>query len=225
MLQYAFKKINYKTWIELLLGSFILAVGINLFIAPHSLAFGGVTGITIIIRSLTGIPLFASNLFVSIAVILVGWFELGREFMVKTVIPTAILPLFLYLTEPLSRVSMNLPLSAILGAVTVGTGISLTIYAGGSTAGPDTIGLILKKRFQVPITLTMMAIDILVIMCGYHIYGINTAVWSIGVAILMNITTKLVRNILSKKIVFRYWHKSGKQHFLLTLMEAGGTVK
>lgn len=224
MLQSIFKKISFEAWIHLLLGSFILAIGINLFIAPHNLAFGGVTGITIIIQSLSGIPLFASNLFISIAVILVGWAELGREFMVKTVIPTAILPLFLFLTTPLSRFSLNLPLAAVLGAITVGIGISLTIYAGGSTAGPDTIGLILKKRFHVPVTLTMMVIDIMVIICGYQIYGINTAAWSIGVAIMMNITIKLMRNILSKKIVFRYWHKSGTQHFLLTFTE-GGMVK
>ena len=224
MLLPVFKKINYKTWIYLLLGSFILALGINLFIAPHCLAFGGVTGMTIIIKSLTGIPLFASNLFISIIVILAGWLELGREFMIKTVIPTVILPLFLFLTAPLANFSLNLPLSAVLGAVTVGTGISLAICAGGSTAGPDTVGLILKKRFQVPVTLTMMVIDFLVIMCGYRIYGIKTAVWSIGVAILMNITIKLVRNILSKKIVFRYWHKSKDQHVLLPFIE-GGTLK
>lgn len=224
MLQHVFKKIKYKTWIYLLSGAFILALGINLFIAPHSLAFGGVTGMTIIIQSLTGIPLFASNLFISIIVILAGWFKLGREFMVKTVIPTAILPLFLFLTAPLSKFSLNLPLSAILGALTIGTGISLTICAGGSTAGPDTIGLILKKRFQIPVTVTMMVIDILVIMCGYHIYGPNTAAWSIGVAILMNITVKLVRNILTKKIIFRYWHKSEDQHVLLPFIE-GGTLK
>jgi len=70
----------------------------------------------------------------------------------------------------------------------------------------------------------MMVIDVLVIMCGYRIYGIKTAVWSIGVAILMNITIKLVRNILSKKIVFRYWHKSKDQHVLLPFIE-GGTLK
>lgn len=221
MLQHIFKKINYETWIYLMLGAFILALGINLFIAPHSLAFGGVTGITIIIQSLTGIPLFASNLFISIIVILGGWFELGREFMVKTVIPTAILPVFLFLTAPLSNFSLNLPLSAVLGAVTVGTGISLTICAGGSTAGPDTVGLILKKRFRIPVTLTMIVIDVLVIMCGYHIYGIKTAAWSIGVAILMNITVKLARNIFSKKIVFRYWHKPKDRHVLLSFMEGG----
>lgn len=207
MLYDIFSKTNQKTFVNLLFGSLILAIGINLFIAPHNLAFGGVTGLSIIIQSLIGVPIFASNLLLSAAVILAGWFELGREFMVKTIIPTVILPLFLFLTTPLSKFTTNLPLSAIMGAIIIGIGISLTMLAGGSTAGPDTIGLILKKRFHIPITITMLVIDILVIACGYHVYGIETATWSIGVAALMNITVKFVRNILSKETVFRYWRQ------------------
>ena len=188
-------------------GSFILAIGINLFLSPHSLAFGGVTGTTIILQSLTGLPLFVSNLALSTIVILIGWFDLGHEFMVKTIIPTMILPLFLFLTTPLSKLAPSLELSAIIGAVTVGIGISLTMHAGGSTAGPDTIGLVLKNRFGIPVTVTMLVIDIFVISCGYRVYGLKTAAWSIGVAILMNLTVKFMRNILSKKVVFRYWYK------------------
>lgn len=206
MLYSIFNKANPKDVVNLLLGSLILSIGINLFIAPHSLAFGGVTGLTIIIQSLTGLPLSISNLVLSAIVILLGWFELGHGFMVKTIIPTLVLPLFLFLTAPLSIFTTNLPVSAIMGAITVGVGISLTMVAGGSTAGPDTIGLILKKRFHIPVTMTMLFIDILVITCGYSVYGIKTAIWSIGVAALMNITVKFVRDILSKEIIFRYWH-------------------
>lgn len=200
-------KANRNTLIRLLTGSFILAIGINLFLSPHSLAFGGVTGTTIILQSLTGLPLFVSNLALSTIVILIGWFDLGHEFMVKTIIPTMILPLFLFLTTPLSKLAPSLELSAIIGAVTVGIGISLTMHAGGSTAGPDTIGLVLKNRFGIPVTITMLVIDIFVISCGYRVYGLKTAAWSIGVAILMNLTVKFMRNILSKKVVFRYWYK------------------
>ena len=207
MLHNILSKTNKEELINLLLGAFILAVGINLFIAPHNLAFGGVTGMTIIIQSLTGLPIFISNLLLSVIVILIGWFELGYEFMIKTIIPTLILPVFLFLTAPLSRTTTNLSSSAIIGAITIGFGISLTMFAGGSTAGPDTIGLILKKRFRIPVTLTMIIIDTLVIACGYRVYGIKTAIWSIGVAILMNITVKLSRDFLSKEIIFRNWRK------------------
>lgn len=199
-----FNKENQKSLVNLLLGSIILAISINLFIVPHSLAFGGVTGITIIIHSLTGIPIFISNLILSVAVIFVGWFELGHKFMVKTIIPTLILPLFLLFTTPLSNIVINLPLSAMMGAITVGIGVGLIMLAGGSTAGPDTIGLVLKKRFCIPITLTMFVIDVSVILCGYHVYGMKTAAWSIGVALLMNMTVKLVRDTILKEAVFRY---------------------
>lgn len=207
MLHNITNKSNQNALISLLSGSLILAIGINLFIAPHSLAFGGVTGMTIIIQSLTGLPIFVSNLVLSAVVIFIGWFELGHEFMVKTIIPTVVLPLLLFLTAPLSRLTTSLEVSAIMGAVTVGIGVSLTMHAGGSTAGPDTIGLVLKKHFRIPITVTMLVIDISVISCGYRVYGFKTAAWSIGVAILMNITVKFMRDILSKKVVFRYWYK------------------
>lgn len=201
-------KKNQKTLACLLLGSIVLAVGINLFIAPNNLAFGGVTGMTILIQSLTGIPIFVSNFILSFIVILLGWCELGREFMIKTIIPTVVLPFFLYLTAPLGKYTISLPVSAVMGAVTVGVGVGLTIFAGGSTAGPDTIGIVLKKRLNIPITLTMLLIDILVIICGFSIYGVKVAAWSIGVAVLMNITVKCMRNILSQDIIFRYWHNT-----------------
>lgn len=201
-------KKNKKDLACLLSGSVILAVGINLFIAPNNLAFGGVTGLTILIQGLTGIPIFMSNFILSFTVILLGWCELGREFMIKTIIPTLVLPFCLYLTAPLGKYTISLPVSAILGAVTVGVGVSLTIFAGGSTAGPDTIGIVVKKRLNIPITLTMLLIDILVIICGFSIYGVKVATWSVGVAVLMNITVKFMRNILSQEIIFRYWHNA-----------------
>jgi len=203
-------KSNPISFVILLSGSLILAIGVNLFIAPHNLAFGGVTGTTIIIQSLTGCPIFVSNLILSVAVILLGCFVLGRQFMIKTIILTLILPFFLFLTAPLSRFTPSLPISAIGGAITLGIGIGLTMLAGGSTAGPDTIGLVLKKCFNIPITLTMLIIDISVILCGFRVYGIWTAVWSVGVAVIMNITVKVIRDFVSEKKVFRYWHKHTK---------------
>ena len=208
MKHFILNKANQKALAKLLLGSLIMATGINLFIAPHNLAFGGVTGITIIIHSLSGTPIYVSNVFLSIAIILVGWIKLGKEFIIKTIVPTALLPLILFLTTPLSNFAINLPVSVVMGAVTVGVGISLTMLAGGSTAGPDTVGLVLNKCFDIPITLTMLIIDVFVIACGYHVYGMETAILSISVAILMNITVKLTKDILSKKTVFRYWHKN-----------------
>lgn len=200
-------KTNPKSIIGLLLGSMILAIGVNLFIAPHNLAFGGVTGLTIIAQSLTGLPISVSNLILSVFVIFLGGRILGREFLVKTIIPTIIIPFFLFITAPLSKFAPSLPISAICGAMTVGIGVSFTMLAGGSTAGPDTVGLVLNKRFGIPITLTMLIIDISVILCGFRVYGIWTAAWSVCVAIVMNITVKLVKDSISEKIIFRYWHK------------------
>ena len=86
MLHDSISNTNRKSIISLLAGSTILAIGINIFIVPHNLAFGGVTGMTIIIQSLLGLPISVSNIILSSIVICVGWLELGYKFMVKTII-------------------------------------------------------------------------------------------------------------------------------------------
>jgi len=125
---------SLKSIIGMLCGPLLLAVGINLFIAPHNLAFGGVTGLTIIIQSLTGIPLPLPNLVLSIAVMLLGWRMLGFGFFVKTVIPTLATPLWLWLTGGLSCFVPHLAVSVICGPLVMGLGVGLVVGAGGSTA-------------------------------------------------------------------------------------------
>ena len=190
-------KCDVKTCSVLLFGSLMMALGINLFIAPHNLAFGGITGLTIIIESLTGIPLYISNAALSTIVILVGWKELGAPFMVKTLVPTAILPFCLFITKPFAIFTVSLPIAAIAGAILMGMGIGSIILTGGSTAGPDTIGLILEKRINLPVTTTMLVIDSTVILCGLRIYGVSTAVCSVIVSILINLSVKFTMKLKS----------------------------
>lgn len=182
-----------KSLMLMILGNAILAVAINIFISPYNLAFGGVTGITIIVKGYTGIPIAFSNFIISMTIITFGGIFLGREFMLKSLIPSTMLPVFLALTAKYQPVFSNMLSSAVIGAIIAGVGIGLTISAGGSTAGPDTIGLILQNYYNIPISLTMIIIDTVVIVLGYRTYGIRTACYSVMVAIIMNLSVNIVR--------------------------------
>jgi uncharacterized membrane-anchored protein YitT (DUF2179 family) len=194
-----------KNIIGLVCGPLLLAVGINLFVAPHHLAFGGVTGLTIIIQSLTGIPLSISNLALSVLVMLIGWRCLGFEFFIKTIIPTLATPLWLWLTGGLSAIIPHIAVSIICGALTMGVGVGLVMSVGGSTAGTDTVALALHKKFKTPIPPMMKIIDISVILCGFYVYGWQTALFSVGVAIAMSEAVKRTMKLMKK------WDDSHKQ--------------
>jgi len=187
-----------KTLAGLVGGSFLLASGVNLFISPHNLAFGGVTGVTIVIQSLTGIPLAVSNLALSVLVTLVGWRVLGRNFLVNTLIPTFATSFFLWLTDGLTAYSPHTLISIPLGAITMGLGIGIVMAVGGSTAGTDTVALALNKKFNTSGTLMMKIIDTAVILLGFYIYGLQTSLCSVVVAVVMAETVKRVLKIAKK---------------------------
>ena len=187
---------NFKSIAGMLLGPLLLALGINLFIAPHNLAFGGVAGLTIIIYSLTGIPLAVSNLILSIAVMLMSWKVVGFQFFVRTVISTLATPLWLYLTCGLGVYSPHIAISIICGTLLMGIGVGLVMSVGGSTAGTDTVAMALNSKFKTPIPPVMKIIDCAVILCGLFIFGWLTALLSAGVAIAMSETVKLTMKIM-----------------------------
>ena len=190
------KKSDIVSLTKVIIGSFMMATGIDLFISPHNLAFGGVTGISIILQSVFNVPLYCSSFVLSVTITLIGWKELGLSFMSKTLLPTTLLPVLIFAFGPLKLYSVGLLESVIAGGIIIGIGIGLIIVGGGSTAGPDTIGLILNRKFRVPIALTMLIIDAIVIMCGFQIYGLTTAMLSVCVSAIMNLTVKKVVDLL-----------------------------
>ena len=193
-----YRYFNLKSILGLLVGPLLLATGINLFIAPHNLAFGGVTGLTIIIQSLTGIPLPLSNLVLSVLVMLIGWKVLGFEFFIKTIIPTLATPLWLWLTAGLTAVVPHITLSIVCGALMMGIGVGLVMSVGGSTAGTDTVALALHKKFKTPLPPVMKIIDTLVILGGFYVYGWKTALFSVFVAIAMSEAVKATMKLMGK---------------------------
>ncbi len=158
-----------------ILGTLVLAFGCAIFILPFKLVSGGVTGLSIVIDNILGIP--AINLpfvgeipFVDVIVAVITWtlfflgiIVLGWDFSIKTLASTIIypiaLPLFGLLVSPdvLNGVfdltsseyaSIGLILSALFGGLCVGAGCALTFLGGGSTGGIDIIAFIICKYMK-----------------------------------------------------------------------------
>ena len=93
------QKMAKKQWLldisKIILGTFLLALGLSVFFEPYDVVTGGVTGIGIIIKELsfrlTGreVPLYLSNLIINIPLLIIGLVLKGKKFMGKTQIGRA----------------------------------------------------------------------------------------------------------------------------------------
>src|SRR5699024_5908666 len=114
---------NKKKWyvtllayIVITIGSVFLAVGLQYFLAPNTIATGGVTGLAIVIKTLTNIPIYLTNLVVNIPLFIFGAKLLGRTRAIRTAFATLVLTVALRFL-PQVLLTQDLLLSALFGGM------------------------------------------------------------------------------------------------------------
>ena len=173
-------------------GSLIIAIAVNTFIANHGFAFGGVSGIAVIANELFAIHLAITYWALNIPLFWLSRKTNGLPFMVKSIISTSIVSLFLLITEPLQFVSCVDIVAAISGGVLMGIGVGLVICGNGSTGGTTLVACILHERYKVPLWTSILMVDGTVILSGAAIFGLNKAFFSILLVLCLARTVEYV---------------------------------
>jgi uncharacterized membrane-anchored protein YitT (DUF2179 family) len=185
-----------KRWVDvvfLILGSFIFALSINLFVIPNDLGEGGVTGITIIAYYIFGWSPGLVNLILNSLLLLFGFRFLGRTTTIYTVITVVFLSLFLHLTEGWNIESNEIIINVIFGGISAGVGIGLVMRVGGTTAGTAILARIMNKYFGWNISYALLFFDLIVVAASYFVIGIERVMLTV---VMLYIGTKVMEYII-----------------------------
>ena len=160
-----------KSFLLTILGTLSTGAGIGMFLTPNKIVGGGVSGLSTILYHTLGIQPGVSFFMINILLLLVGLKALGRVFVQKTLIGTALLSLFVQLFSMFPIHTENLMLSTIFGGVLYGIGIGTCFAAGASTGGTDIIGRIIQQKFSfIPIGKVLLFIDGVIIITSLMIF-------------------------------------------------------
>lgn len=182
------------SFIAIGIGAFLLAVGLQYFLSPHTIAAGGVTGFAVVIETLTGFPIYVTNLAINIPLFIFGAKYLGRTRAIRTAFATVVLSFSLkYLPEMV--LTQDILLSSIFGGVIVGIGLGFVFKFDGTTGGTDLGGAILNKKFPgLSIANFMLVIDLAVVLfAGIVEKQIEVSLYSI---IGLYISVKVIDTVL-----------------------------
>lgn len=122
------------------------ALGIGLFLEPDHLAPGGVSGIAIIINSVSGWETGTLILLMNIPLLLAAVKRYGYRFMLGTLYSTILSSLFINGAGKLGRITADPLLAALAGGTLVATGLGITFRAGATTGGMDIVIRFLKEK-------------------------------------------------------------------------------
>ncbi|WP_373271234.1 YitT family protein [Paenibacillus sp. MY03] len=177
----------------LMLGSFLFALAVNVFIIPNELGEGGVTGVTIILYYLFEWSPGLVNLIINALLLLFGYRFLDRQLIVYTIIAVLFNSLFLHLTRDWSIASNEMIVNAIFGGVLTGIGIGIIIQVGGSTAGTTILARIANKYLDWNISYALLFFDLIVVFSSYFIIGAERLMLTI---IMLYVATKVMDFII-----------------------------
>lgn len=192
------EKITRYTILEyfyIVLGSFITAFAITVFTNPSKIAPGGVSGVSTILYHAFGFNLSLTMLLQNIPLFIVGTLLFGKQFGLKSLLGSVLLSLFSSLIGSvlgydgildLSK-DMNVWLSCLFGGVISGVGIGIVMKSGANTGGTDIIAQIAARYLHIPLGTSLFIVDGIVILCSAFIFGIESALYAIIVAYVMQV--------------------------------------
>ena len=157
------KKYSYE-FVLLILGCFIMACGTSFFLLPNQLSSGGFAGIATITYYLLKIPLGTAMFVLNIPLLILGFFRVGKEFLIKSIAGTLLLSIFIDILDKYQPFTKDRLLACIYGGILMGLGTAIILRVMGSTGGTDLLSYIVKsykKHFQT--SSLIMIIDIIIV--------------------------------------------------------------
>ncbi|MDL0330508.1 YitT family protein, partial [Clostridioides difficile] len=152
------KKEMIKDYLLITISAFLMALAVNFFFAEHTLAPGGITGLSVVLSTFLSMPVENISLGISMPLLVMGLLFLGKGFGIKTLYITLMGPLFLKVI-PQTHITDNLLVAGVIGGLLVGTAIGIAIIRGCSTGGTDLVAMLINKVIKflkLPVILFML---------------------------------------------------------------------
>ena len=178
------------------LGSLLFSLGFDLFLLPHELNAGGVSGLSMVIhRLIPFVSVGVIQIIINLPLFLFGGLKIGKKFFVGSLLGMASSSLFIDLFAALPVPQTESLLGLIYGSLLCGAGIGVVFAGGTSTGGSDILVRLLKLRLRnVPVGQICLGIDLVVAVLTGLVFGDVTKTLYTGVTVFL--TSKIMDAVI-----------------------------
>jgi len=162
----------------ILLGIFSAAFGLKGFLLSSHFIDGGVTGISMLLSSMSGIPLAILISVINLPFIAVGYKQIGKAFALKSALAIAGLSLCLAFVK-FPDVTSDKLLTAIFGGFFIGAGIGLAMRGGAVLDGTEIAALLVSKSTHIlKVGDVILILNIFIFAAAALLLGVESALYS-----------------------------------------------
>lgn len=181
------KKLNYADIVKetaiLTAAVTIIAAAVYFFLVPSHTSVSSISGLGIVLSNFVPLQLSAITMILNVVLLIIGFFTCGREFGVKTVYTSVMLPLFLGLFEIIfpnfGSMTDSQELDVLCYILVVSVGLSILFNRNASSGGLDIVAKIMNKYLHMELGKAMSLSGMCVALSAALVYDKKTVVLSI----------------------------------------------
>ena len=164
-------------------GVAIIAAAVYFFLVPSHASVSSISGLGIVLANFVPLPLSAITMILNVVLLIIGFFTCGREFGVKTVYTSVMLPVFIALFERLfpdiGSLTDSQELDVLCYILVVSVGLSILFNRNASSGGLDIVAKIMNKYLHMELGRAMSLSGMCVALSAALVYDKKTVVVSI----------------------------------------------
>jgi len=152
--------------------------GLKSFLMPNGFIDGGVTGISLLVSTLTGLKLSYLIVIINIPFVILGYKQIGKGFAVKTSIAITALAVMLFMV-PFEPITHDKLLIAFFGGLFLGGGIGLAMRGGCVIDGTEVLALYISRNSMLTVGNIILILNIVIFAFAAYFLNIETAMYAI----------------------------------------------
>lgn len=198
----------------LIVGAFIVAVALEMFLLPNKIIDGGVIGISMMASYLTNWNLGLLIFCINIPFVLLAYKTIGKKFVINTFFAIAMLSIATNVVSHFHHITEDLLLVTIFGGILLGIGVGLILRNNASLDGTEMVSLVLTKKLKiVSVGELLMFINLFIYAAAGFVFEWDRAFYSILTYYIASKTIDMVLEGLDKaksvRIVSDYYKEIG----------------
>ena len=161
----------------------IIAVAVYFFLVPSHTSISSMSGLGIVLSNFVPLPLSAITMILNVVLLIFGFFTCGKEFGLKTVYTSVMLPVFLGIFENIfpntGSITNSQELDVLCYILVVSVGLSILFNRNASSGGLDIVAKIMNKYFHMELGKAMSLSGMCVALSAALVYDKKTVVLSV----------------------------------------------
>ena len=162
----------------IILGILSAGFGLEGFLLPNSFIDGGVTGISLLLKEVTGISVSVFLVLLNIPFVILAYFHIEKSFAIKSIIAIVTLAIVIHFI-PYPVVTSDKVLIAAFGGFFLGLGIGLSIRGGAVLDGTEIVAIYLSKKCNMKISDFILVFHVIIFGFGAYVLSIEIALYAI----------------------------------------------